>query len=76
MSKWIEVPAHRILVVEVGEFVDGFRTLDENGQECQRTTEFAVAERRSDGRVFRLAKFYPRAFPHEIGNSAIFLVEI
>jgi len=73
MAKWIEVPAHRILVVEIPEFLDGFRTLDENGRECRGLSSFAIAERRSDGRVFRLAKFYPRNPPHESGDSSVYL---
>jgi hypothetical protein len=76
MAKWIEVPAHRILVVETPEFLDGFRTLDENGRECRGLSSFAIAERRSDGRVFRLAKFCPRKLPHECGDSSVYLVEI
>jgi hypothetical protein len=76
MAKWIEVPAHRILVVEAPEFLDGFRTLDENGRECRGLSSFAIAERRSDGRVFRLAKFYPRTLPNDTGDPPVYLVEI
>lgn len=76
MAKWIEVPAHRILAVGFREFAEGFRTLDENGNEYRGATNFFIAERKSDRRVFRLARFYPRKLPPDIGSSVVFLEEV
>ena len=58
MSQWLDIPAHRVLMVSKGEFTERYVRLDANGQPAVRG---AIAEliRRDDGRLFRFAPYWP-----------------
>jgi len=72
-SAWIEVPAHRILVVSYAFFQTDFDKIGHNGEVLSQCQEGGIAflVRKKDGRRFRAAKFVPRWECEEIAKSEV-----
>lgn len=67
---WVQIPAHRVLVVELAAFMNGYDALDERGDPIRQADSFtrpARLRRRRDGRLFKLA----RAFGADVTFTAI-----
>jgi hypothetical protein len=60
MAEWIEVPAHRIYVISGHELRDGFDYIGENGKPVERSEIAYRFVRKTDGKVFKLARFIPQ----------------
>ena len=67
---WVQIPAHRVLVVGLDTFVGQYVGVDEHGEVSLSETEVQRAprfRRRRDGRLFMLA----RRFGQDVAFTAI-----
>lgn len=70
METWVQIPAHRVLVVELATFTAGYVAVDAHGdviRNAESVTAPARLRRRRDGRLFKFA----RAFGRDVTFTAI-----
>lgn len=72
MAEWIEVPAHRVLRVDLAEFDLEYERLNEDGRSCLPGEIAAIIRRTRDGRVFRQARWIPSG---SAAHAAIYIEE-
>jgi hypothetical protein len=70
---WLEIPAHRVLVVERNELMDEFDIYDEAGKLCSGGRAYLFF-RKKDGKRFKFAQFGDLHAAME--RNRIFLQEI
>jgi hypothetical protein len=67
---WVQIPAHRVLVVDLATFTKGYESLDEKGAPYRGEESLqkpARLRRRRDGRLFKLA----RQFGQDVTFTAV-----
>jgi hypothetical protein len=74
--KWVEVPAHRILVVPNEAFRLLFDRISENGELAVEGEVAAFMVRKKDGRRFRRARFFPADSSYGRDEWNVYLEEL
>lgn len=59
MAEWIEIPAHRILVLGRRDFAEEFETLNEKGEAPSFGEQIYRVVRKKDRKIFKIARFQP-----------------
>lgn len=73
MSEWVEIPAHRVLLITHEEFCDDFIRVNAEGQTPPPGEACYRVIRKRDNKVFRIADFQPY---HCVERNEIALKEI
>jgi hypothetical protein len=77
MAHWVEVPAHRILVVPYSEFTKEYRRLNSDGENAKEGETAAIVVRDRDRRYFKASRFFSTDECRlESPEFNIFLVEL
>lgn len=59
MAEWVEIPAHRVLMVNYTEFHEHYSQVDDKGEPCQPHNVPYRIVRLADDKVFKVARFGP-----------------
>ncbi len=59
MAEWIDIPAHRILLVPHQELANEYDRLGADGGPVAEGEQTALVRRRRDGCIFKPARFCP-----------------
>lgn len=68
MSRWIDVPAHRVLAITNEEMANQFERLNADGEPARFGECIALIRRKRDGKVFKYPRYHA-AFDEELKCS-------